>query len=105
MRFCSFSLICYSCFPFCNLLFVFFFFLFDFSCVFLLLCFSFSIIKRYILRPCFVRLLDFAFSPHFPIYWAVTNTIGEFFAISEFEKSTQLFVVIPNIVSNFAPVI
>ena len=27
------------------------------------------------------------------------------FAISEFEKSTQLFVVIPNIVSNFAPVI
>ena len=46
----------------------FFFFLFDFSCVFLLLCFSFSIIKRYILRPCFVRLLDFAFSPHFPIH-------------------------------------
>ena len=27
MRFCSFSLICYSCFPFCNLLFVFSFFL------------------------------------------------------------------------------
>ena len=46
----------------------FFFFLFDFSCVFLLLCFSFSIIKRYILRPCFVRLLDFAFSPYFSIH-------------------------------------
>lgn len=43
----------------------FFFFLFDFSCVFLLLCFSFSIIKRYILRSCFVRLLDFAFTPPF----------------------------------------
>ena len=46
----------------------FFFFLFDFSCVFLLLCFSFSVIKRHILRSCFVRLLDFAFTPpHFPI--------------------------------------
>lgn len=68
MLFCSFSLIFYSCFPFCNLLFVFSFFLFDFSCVFLLLCFSFVIIKRYIIRLCFVRLLDFAFSPYFSIY-------------------------------------
>ena len=44
---------------------------FSFSCsIFPVSSYScaFSIIKRYILRPCFVRLLDFAFSPHFPIH-------------------------------------
>ena len=48
---CFFSFSC-SIFP-----------VFSYSCIF-----SFSIIKRYILRPCFVRLLDFAFSPYFSIH-------------------------------------
>ena len=41
MLFCSFSLICYSCFPFCNLLFVFFLFLVRFFLCLLTLVFFF----------------------------------------------------------------
>lgn len=105
MLFCSFSLFYLLLLFFlqpalCFLLFLVLFFLFSLTLVFFI-----NGIIVYKPHLCFVRQLDFIFIPPFLYPLGCYKHDRGVFVIFEFEKSTQLFVVIPNIVSNFAPVI